>query len=115
MNLNDLATVFANQVPVVIVVLNNRVLGMVRQWQTLFYDAHYSHTNLDARQSDFVKIAEAFGIPAFRISSLEELPETAAKAMAKSGPVLIEAEIDETNLFADASSRRKYGSDHHRY
>ncbi|MEY8379655.1 biosynthetic-type acetolactate synthase large subunit [Ileibacterium valens] len=93
MNLNDLATVFANQVPVVIVVLNNRVLGMVRQWQTLFYDAHYSHTNLDARQSDFVKIAEAFGIPAFRISSLEELPETAAKAMAKSGPVLIEAEI----------------------
>lgn len=93
MNLNDLATVFANQIPVVIVVLNNKVLGMVRQWQTLFYDAHYSHTNLDERQSDFVKISEAFGIPAFRISSLEELPETVARAMAKSGPVLIEAEI----------------------
>lgn len=93
MNLNDLATVYANQIPVVIVVLNNKVLGMVRQWQTLFYDGHYSHTNLDSRSSDFVKIAEAFGIPGFRISSLEELPKVCAMAMAKSGPVLIEAEI----------------------
>lgn len=94
MNLNDLATVYANQIPVVIVVLNNKVLGMVRQWQTLFYDAHYSHTNLDERQSDFVKIAEAFGIPGFRISSRDELEQTVARAMAKSGPVLIEAMID---------------------
>lgn len=94
MNLNDLATVKASQVPVVIVVLNNKVLGMVRQWQTLFYSQHYSHTDLEGRDTDFVKIAEAFGIPGFHIRNLEEMEETMAKAMAKSGPVLIEAAID---------------------
>lgn len=94
MNLNDLATVHAYNVPVAIIVMNNKVLGMVRQWQTLFFKQHHSNTNLDARETDFVKIAEAFGIPGFRISSLEELEPVMAKAMAKSGPVLIEAAID---------------------
>ncbi|MGM9959906.1 MAG: biosynthetic-type acetolactate synthase large subunit [Allobaculum sp.] len=95
MNLNELATLKTTGAPVVIVVFNNGVLGMVRQWQTLFYNQHYSNTDLHDRQSDFVKIAEAFGIPGFRINTLDELPEQVAKAMAKSGPVLIDVAIDQ--------------------
>lgn len=94
MNLNDLATVYSYHIPVVIVVLNNKVLGMVRQWQTLFYQKHYSHTDLESRNSDFTKIANAFGIPAYKIENLEQMPETIARAMATDGPVLIEALID---------------------
>ena len=94
MNLNDLATVFAYKIPVVIIVLNNKVLGMVRQWQNLFFSKHFSNTSLDDRQTDFVKIAEAFGVPGFHIRTLEEMPSVMAQAMAVSGPVLIEAAID---------------------
>ncbi|UNT95422.1 biosynthetic-type acetolactate synthase large subunit [Allobaculum mucilyticum] len=94
MNLGELATLKATGAPVVIIVFNNKVLGMVRQWQTLFYGAHYSNTNLDERQSDFAKIAEAFGIPGFRIETLEEMPAVIARAMAKTGPVLIDVQID---------------------
>ncbi len=94
MNLGELATLYKTQVPVVIVVFNNGTLGMVRQWQTLFYNQHYSNTDLSDRKSDFVKIANAFGIPGFHVDTLEELPKTVAKAMAKSGPVLIDVKID---------------------
>lgn len=94
MNLNELATLKTTGAPVVIVVFNNGVLGMVRQWQTLFYNQHYSNTDLQERQSDFAKIAEAFGIPGFKIHTLDELSEQVAKAMAKSGPVLIDVTID---------------------
>lgn len=94
MNLGELATLKAENVPVVIVVFNNRVLGMVRQWQTLFYQQHYSNTNLYDRESDFAKIAEAFGIPGYHIDSLEEMPEVIAKVMAKEGPVLVDVRID---------------------
>ncbi len=94
MNLGELATLKATGAPVVIVIFNNGVLGMVRQWQTLFYSAHYSHTDLDQRASDFAKIAEAFGVPGFHVDTLEELPEVVAKAMAKSGPVVIDVKID---------------------
>ncbi len=94
MNLGELATLKATQAPVVIIIFNNGVLGMVRQWQTLFYNAHYSATDLHARQSDFKKIAEAFGVPGFSVDTLEELPSVVAKAMAKSGPVVIDVKID---------------------
>lgn len=94
MNLNELATLRSTQTPVAIFVFNNGVLGMVRQWQTLFYDGHYSNTDLESRQSDFVKIAEAFGIPAFRITNIEEMPQIVARAMAKDGPVLVDVLID---------------------
>ena len=57
MNLNELATAVSHNVPMVIVVMNNKVLGMVRQWQTMFFDKHYSNTNLDSRKTDFVKLA----------------------------------------------------------
>lgn len=94
MNLGELATLKATGAPVVVVIFNNKVLGMVRQWQTLFYGAHYSNTNLEDRESDFAKIAEAFGVPGFHIDALEEMPEVIAKAMAKSGPVVIDVKID---------------------
>jgi acetolactate synthase-1/2/3 large subunit len=94
MNLGELATLKATGAPVVVVVFNNGVLGMVRQWQTLFYGHRYSSTNLGDRQSDFAKIAESFGVPGFKVDTLEEMPEVIAAAMAKSGPVVIDVKID---------------------
>ena len=60
MNIQELATVVQNKIPVKVVILNNGHLGMVRQWQELFYNRNYSHTNMEA-QPDFVKLAEAYG------------------------------------------------------
>ena len=94
MNLNELATAVANKVPLVILLLNNGVLGMVRQWQTLFFDKHYSNTMLDARQTDFVKLAQAFGAEASRALTLEELEAALDKAFACDGPYLIDCAID---------------------
>ena len=94
MNLNELATAVANKIPMVILLLNNNVLGMVRQWQTLFFDKHYSNTMLDARQTDFVKLAQAFGADASRALTLEELEEALNKAFACDGPYLIDCAID---------------------
>ena len=94
MNLNEMATAVANQIPMVILLLNNGVLGMVRQWQTLFFQKHYSNTMLDARQTDFVKLAEAFGAQASRALTLEELDEALEKAFNCDGPYLIDCAID---------------------
>ena len=94
MNLNELATAVANQVPLVILLLNNNVLGMVRQWQTLFFDKHYSNTMLDERQTDFVKLAEAFGAKGSRALTLEELEDALTEAFACDGPYLIDCAID---------------------
>ena len=94
MNLNELATAVVNRVPLVILLLNNGVLGMVRQWQTLFFEKHYSNTTLSDRQTDFVKLAEAFGAQASRALTLEELEEALTKAFACDGPYLIDCAID---------------------
>ena len=94
MNLNELATAVANNIPMVILLLNNGVLGMVRQWQTLFFDKHYSNTTLDKRQTDFVKVAEAFGVKAARTFTLEELDAALTEAFAWDGPYLIDCAID---------------------
>ncbi len=94
MNLNELATAVVNRVPLVILLLNNGVLGMVRQWQTLFFDKHYSNTTLSDRQTDFVKLAVAFGAQASRALTLEELEEALTKAFACDGPYLIDCAID---------------------
>ncbi len=94
MNLNELATLSANNVPVVIILMNNGVLGMVRQWQTLFFDRHYSNTMLTDRKTDFVKLADAFGMAGYRISELSELESVMAQAFAQDGPVLVECMID---------------------
>ena len=94
MNLNELATAVANNVPMVILLMNNSVLGMVRQWQTLFFQKHYSNTMLDARKTDFVKLAEAFGANASRATTLEELDTAFQKAFSCDGPYLIDCLVD---------------------
>lgn len=92
MNLNELATAVTEKVPVVILLLNNGVLGMVRQWQTLFFDKHYSNTIL-ARQTDFVKLAEAFGAAGERVDTLEGLDEALGRGFQYEGPYLIDCAI----------------------
>ena len=94
MNLNELATAVAARIPVVILLLNNSVLGMVRQWQTLFFDKHYSNTMLNERKTDFVKLAQAFGAEGSRAASLEELEEALTKAFQCDGPYVIDCAID---------------------
>ena len=93
MCLNELATAVRYNVPVVILLFNNGVLGMVRQWQTLFFDRHYSNTILD-RKTDFVALARAFGADGERISSMDELDAALEKAFSVNGPYVIECPIE---------------------
>ena len=93
MCLNELATAVSSNVPVVILLMNNGVLGMVRQWQTLFFNKHYSNTVLD-RKTDFSSLAKAFGADGEAVSTLEELDRALAKAFSQDGPYLIDCRID---------------------
>ncbi len=93
MNMNELATATRYDIPIIEVVFNNHVLGMVRQWQTLFYDKRYSNTNLRDKV-DFVKLAEAMGARAYRITKAEEVEGVFREAIALKQPVLIECVID---------------------
>ncbi len=93
MNLNELATASRYNIPIIQVVLNNHVLGMVRQWQTLFYGERYSQTVLNDGV-DFVKVSEGLGCKAFRVSNLEELETAVEEALRAKGPVVIECIID---------------------
>lgn len=97
MCLNELATVASYNVPVIIVMMNNGVLGMVRQWQTLFFNKHYSNTVLD-RKTDFVRLAEAFGVKAFRCTEMDDFRKTMTDAVAADGPVFIECYIDKDEM-----------------
>lgn len=92
MNNIELATAVANDVPVIEVVINNHVLGMVRQWQDLFYDARYSNTNLD-KATDFIKLAEAYKCLAFNVTKPEEVDEAILKAIESNRPCVINCEI----------------------
>ena len=93
MNMNELATASRYNIPVIEVILNNHVLGMVRQWQTLFYDEHYSATTLNVKV-DFVKVAEALGCRGIRVTSKEELAPALKEAMECGGPVVLDCQID---------------------
>ncbi len=93
MNLNELATAVTYNVPVTIVLLNNGVLGMVRQWQTLFFGERYSNTVL-GRKTDFSKLADAFGAESFTADNPENFRDAFAKASECNGPCLIEVLID---------------------
>ena len=93
MNMNEIATAVRHNIPIIQVVVNNHVLGMVRQWQGLFYDERYSATVLrDA--VDFVKLAEAMGAEGMRATSREEFKEAFAKALTLNCPVVIDCQID---------------------
>jgi acetolactate synthase-1/2/3 large subunit len=94
MNLNELATAVSNNVPLVVLILNNGVLGMVRQWQTLFFDKHYSQTTLN-RKTDFVKLAESFGAKGFSATNLDELKRVLKEAFALKSPAVIDCAINE--------------------
>lgn len=96
MNLNELITASAHNIPIIEMVINNNVLGMVRQWQRLFYNKHFSQTTLDARHIDYVKLGEAFGIQTFVIEKNEDIELILKKALeiSQNAPVMIEVRID---------------------
>ena len=93
MNMNEIATAVRHQIPIIEVVINNHVLGMVRQWQNLFYEQRYSATILNDGV-DFVKLAEAMGAVGIRATTREEFKEAFAKALTLQRPVLIDCQID---------------------
>ncbi len=93
MNLNELATAVSNNIPMIIVIMNNGVLGMVRQWQTLFFDKHYSNTTLN-RKTDFVKLAEAFGAKGIRVDTPEAFESAFKTAYAENAPFVIDCAVD---------------------
>ncbi len=94
MNMNEIMTATRYNIPIIQVVINNHVLGMVRQWQTLFYDKRYSNTILDDGV-DFVKIAEGMGALAFRATTVEEFEDAFKKAIESNRPCVIDAIIGE--------------------
>jgi len=93
MNLNELATAVRYNVPVVVMIMNNGVLGMVRQWQTLFYDRHYSNSVLQ-RKTDFAAFAKAFGADGEAVTTPEQLDAALGRAFNTEGPYIIDCRID---------------------
>ena len=93
MNMNEIATAVRQQLPLIQIVINNEVLGMVHQWQGLFYEKRYSNTILNDGV-DFVKLAEAMGATGMRAKTQEEFAEEVAKALEMKTPVLIDCVID---------------------
>ena len=94
MNMNEIATAVRCGKPLIQIVMNNHVLGMVRQWQTLFYGQRYSHTVLNDAV-DFVKIAEGMGAKAIRITKMEEVEPVLKEALNSDGPVVLDCWIDQ--------------------
>lgn len=99
MNLTELSTIQHYGFPVIVVIINNGTLGMVRQWQTLFYGHRYSQTTLD-RGPDFVKLADAYGIEGTRVSDLAAFAEAFAKAVRERKPCIIECMLDIDEMVA---------------
>ena len=93
MNLNEMATAVTNRLPLTIVLLNNNALGMVRQWQKIFFSERYSQTTLN-RKTDYAALAEAFGAKGMRLTELSELDRVLDEALDSDGPVLVDARID---------------------
>jgi acetolactate synthase-1/2/3 large subunit len=93
MNMQELATASRENIHVIEIIINNHVLGMVRQWQTLFYGRRYSNTILRDKV-DFVKVAEAMGARAVRITGCDEVEPVLKEAISRREPVVIECVID---------------------
>ena len=93
MNCNELATIQNYNLPIIIIVVNNGVLGMVRQWQNLFYEKRFSETTLD-RGPDFVKLAEAYGIQGFRAKNEEEFESAFKTAYESRKPAIIDCNMN---------------------
>lgn len=98
MNLQELATIREHNVPVKIIILNNGYLGMVRQWQELFWRKRYSHVEMFG--PDYVKLAEAYGIPGFRATTTDQVEDVVKQMLATEGPVLVEFKtVKEDNVY----------------
>ncbi len=93
MNLNELATMVTEKIPIVILIMNNGVLGMVRQWQTHFYESRYSGTEV-TRKTDFVALSKAFGADGMRAETMEELKKAFEEAFSHEGPFVIDCMVD---------------------
>ena len=93
MNLNELATASRYNIPVIEVIINNSVLGMVRQWQDLFYEERYSYTTLQDKV-DFVKVAEGLGVDAKKITDIEEFKDAFKEALTLGKPMVLDCHID---------------------
>lgn len=93
MNCNELCTSVQYNLPIITIIMNNSVLGMVRQWQTMFYGKRYSSTTLE-RKTDYVKLAEAYGAHGFRCNTPAEFEDAMCKALKLQGPVVIDCIID---------------------
>jgi len=93
MNMNEVATAVREKLPIIEIVINNHVLGMVRQWQTIFYEKRYSATVLDD-VVDYVKLAEAMGATGYRVTTQEEFQSALKEALVSEKPVLIDCIID---------------------
>ena len=97
MNMNELATAVANRLPLLVFVLNNSVLGMVRQWQTMFFDKRYSNTTLN-RPTDYCLLAQAFGAKGLRLETLDKLDAVLDKAFSLQGPVVVDVRIQRDEM-----------------
>ncbi len=93
MNIQELMTAVENKIAVVNIILNNHFLGMVRQWQTFFYDKRYSSTDL-SMQPDFVKLVESFGGRGFRVTTKEEFDKALEEAIASNTVCMIDVQVD---------------------
>jgi acetolactate synthase-1/2/3 large subunit len=93
MNIQELGTAVAHNIPVKVIILNNFYLGMVRQWQEFFFNSRYSGTVLESNP-DFVKIAEAYGAAGFRIETVAELPVVLKQALETPGPVVVDCRVE---------------------
>lgn len=110
MTLFELSTVAIQKLPVKIFVMDNKYLGMVRQWQELFFDRRYSGVDLQGNP-DFVKLAEAYGVKGFRIKRSADVTKTIEKAMAyNDGPCLVHCEVEkESNVYPMIPAGAPYG------
>ena len=100
MNIQELMTAVCNRLPIKILILNNSYLGMVRQWQELFYEHNYSFTCMEEGQPDFVKLAEAYGAEGYRISTIGELDNVLPVALSSPSPAIIDVRVaKEENVY----------------
>ncbi len=93
MNSQELATVVVNDIPVIVAILNNGYLGMVRQWQELFFDHRYSHTTI-SNSVDFVKLAEAYGALGLRVTEPDEVGPALKQAVDSGRPTVIDFVVE---------------------
>jgi len=99
MNIQEMATAVQYKLPIKVVILNNRYLGMVRQWQELFFDRCYACTQMD-HAPDFVKLAEAYGAVGLRATKPEEVERVLKEGLALDGPVLMDFQVEpEENVY----------------